>query len=216
MIFGIHWMMVQWPQPVWWLRWSRNLLFLIGIFLLSYVGWVQIGAMVFQANQSRRFDQALRSMSPSPGSSEHLHPAVLPSVPAKPYPEGALVGRIEITRIGLEVMILEGIHEGTLQKAVGHFPDTPLPGQNGNVAIAGHRNTFFSGLRHIRQDDEIMLTTFSGSYCYQVDSTKVVTPETIEVLNNRGGDILTLVTCYPFNYVGPAPKRFIVCAHRIH
>jgi sortase A len=111
-------------------------------------------------------------------------------------------------------MILEGTDEGTLRLAVGHIPGTPLPGRQGNVALAGHRDTFFRGLRKIRVNDEITLTTLSGSYRYRVDSTKVVEPEETEVLEDDG-DILTLVTCYPFNFVGTAPRRFIVRARRV-
>jgi len=111
-------------------------------------------------------------------------------------------------------MILEGVEEGTLHLAVGHIPGTSLPGQPGNVALAGHRDTFFRALRNIRKDDEITLTTLAGSYSYQVDSTKVVEPEDTEVLDNGDGDILTLVTCYPFSFVGSAPRRFIVRARR--
>ena len=95
------------------------------------------------------------------------------------------------------------------------YSGTPLPGQQGNVAITGHRDTFFRPLRNIRKDDEITLTTLSGSYRYRVDSTKVVEPEDTEVLDDSDDAILTLVTCYPFYFVGPAPKRFIVRAHRI-
>ena len=128
--------------------------------------------------------------------------------------EGAPLGRIEISAIGLEVMILEGTEDETLRRAVGHIPGTSLPGQNGNVAIAGHRDTFFRPLRNIQKDDEITLTTLNGSYRYRVDSTKIVEPEEIGVLYDSGGAILTLVTCYPFNFVGSAPQRFIVRAHR--
>ena len=112
-------------------------------------------------------------------------------------------------------MILEGTDARTLRRAVGHIPGTPLPGQRGNVAITGHRDTFFRPLRNIRKYDEIRLTTLSGSYRYRVDSIKVVEPEDMEVLDNSDDAILTLVTCYPFYFVGPAPKRFIVRAHRI-
>jgi sortase A len=112
-------------------------------------------------------------------------------------------------------MIMEGIDGRTLRHAVGHIPGTPLPGQPGNVALAGHRDTVFRGLRSIHKDDEVTLTTLRGSYRYRVDSTQVVEPEDTEVLDNSVDDILTLVTCYPFYFVGPAPKRFIVRAHRI-
>ncbi len=202
------------PQINWLIRYSRNAFFLIGILILSYVAVVLLSTKIYQANLSRHFDQTLRDLSSHSGSSEPPHPSLV--VPAEPYPEGALVGRIDIKRIGLEVMILEGIDDMTLQKAAGHFPNTSLPGEHGNVAIAGHRDTFFRGLRNIRENDEIIVTTFSGTYSYQVDSTKVVSAKNIAVLENTNGDTLTLVTCYPFNFVGPAPKRFIVFAHKVN
>jgi sortase A len=86
------------------------------------------------------------------------------------------LGRIEISAVGLAAMMREGIAEGTLRRAVGHIPGTPLPGQRGNIALAGHRDTFFRGLRKIRVNDGITLTTLSGSYRYRVDNTKVVKP----------------------------------------
>jgi len=124
------------------------------------------------------------------------------------------LGRIEIGTIGLSAMILEGTDGKTLRRAVGHIPGTALPGQQGNAAIAGHRDTFFRGLRNILKDDEITLTTSNGTHRYRVDSTQVVEPEDIWVLDHSDESILTLVTCYPFYFVGPAPQRFIVRAHR--
>ena len=125
------------------------------------------------------------------------------------------MGRIEITRIGLTAMVREGIDEQTLRRAAGHIPGTALPGQHGNVAFAGHRDTFFRPLRNIRRDDEITVTTSEGSDRYRVNSTRVVEPEDIYVLDDSGEDVLTLVTCYPFYFVGSAPKRFIVRAQRV-
>ena len=125
------------------------------------------------------------------------------------------LGRIEIRTVSLEAMILEGTDARTLRRAAGHIPGTALPGQQGNVVITGHRDTFFRPLRNIRKDDEIMLTTLSGSYRYRVDFTEVVEPGDTGVLDNSDDAILTLVTCYPFYFVGPAPQRFIVRAHRI-
>ena len=135
-------------------------------------------------------------------------------LPVAAIPGGAL-GRIEIARIGLAAMILEGTNGRTLRRAVGHIPGTPLPGQQGNVAIAGHRDTFFRPLRNVQHNDEITLTTLDGTYRYLVDSTQVVAPEDTQVLDDSRDTILTLVTCYPFYFVGPAPKRFIVRAHKI-
>jgi sortase A len=91
-----------------------------------------------------------------------------------------------------------------------------LPGQSGNVALAGHRDTFFRDLRRIEKKDEITLTTREGSFSYTVDYSEVVQPDDMEVLGPFSDAILTLVTCYPFAYVGPAPKRFVVRAHRTY
>jgi sortase A len=164
----------------------------------------------------------LKGLKPAIGSVEQLHPSPLPALAEadrarveSAVPEGSPLGRIEISTIGLAAMIAEGTGRRTLQRAVGHIPGTPLPGQPGNVVITGHRDTFFRGLRNIHKDDEITLTTLNGTYCYRVDSTQVVEPEDTEVLNHSDDAILTLVTCYPFYLVGPAPKRFVVRAHRI-
>ena len=186
------------------LRWSRNVFLIIGLLALSYVGFALLDARLYQAEQARRFDRALKETNLARAES-----------PAIAVSEGSTLGRIEIGAVGLTAMVLEGTDEGTLRRAVGHIRGTPLPGQRGNVALAGHRDTFFRGLRKIRVNDEITLTTLSGSYRYRVDSTKVVKPEETEVLEDDGDDILTLVTCYPFNFVGSAPSRFIVRAHRV-
>jgi sortase A len=186
------------------LRWSRNVLLIIGLLSLSYVGYALLDARLYQAEQARRFERELKetNLPRAEGSSIDVS-------------EGSPLGRIEISAVGMTTMILEGTEEGTLRRAVGHIRGTPLPGQRGNVALAGHRDTFFRGLRDIRVNDEITLTTLSGSYHYRVDSTKVVKPEETEALKDDGHDTLSLVTCYPFNYVGSAPKRFIVRARRI-
>jgi sortase A len=186
------------------LRWSRNVFLIIGLLALSYVGFALLDARLYQAEQARRFERELKETNLARAES-----------PAIAVSEGSPLGRIEISAVGLTVMVLEGTDEGTLRRAVGHIRGTPLPGQRGNVALAGHRDTFFRGLRKIRVNDEITLTTLSGSYRYRVDSTKVVKPEETEVLEDYGDDILTLVTCYPFNFVGSAPSRFIVRAHRV-
>jgi sortase A len=207
------------------LRWSRRLFFVIGILALGYVGFVLVDAKLYQAYQSWRFQQDLEALKPPVSSGGSLH---LPSPPrtlveasranaeslSMAGRNGSPLGRIDIGAIGLEVMILEGTEAGTLQRAVGHIPGTSLPGQEGNVAIAGHRDTFFSGLRNIQKNDEITLTTLNGSYRYRVDFVRVVEPEDVEVLDDSGEPVLTLVTCYPFYFVGAAPQRFVVRAHR--
>jgi sortase A len=191
------------------LRWSRDAFLIVGVLTLGYCGFVLLDAKIYQTYQTRRFQQKLSSVQPAGANHGGID-----DLPVAPIPSGAL-GRIEITRIGLAAMILEGIDRRTLRRAVGHIPGTPLPGQPGNVAIAGHRDTFFRALRNIQHDDEIRLTTQGGSYRYLVDSSEVVAPEDTQVLGESSDTILTLVTCYPFYFVGPAPKRFIVRAHKI-
>jgi sortase A len=110
---------------------------------------------------------------------------------------------------------MEGTSSKTLRRAAGHIAGTSLPGQPGNIGISGHRDTFFRPLRHIERNDLITLTTVSGEYRYRVLSTSVVGPDDVAVLEPGADEILTLVTCYPFYFVGPAPNRFIVRAQRV-
>ena len=126
-----------------------------------------------------------------------------------------MVGRIEIPRLGVSVIVLEGSTGRIFRRAAGHLRGTAAPGESGNVAIAGHRDTFFRPLRDIRSQDIIKLTTLKQTYWYRVESTEVVAPDDVEVLADSPQPILTLVTCYPFYYIGPSPKRFIVHARQI-
>jgi sortase A len=126
-----------------------------------------------------------------------------------------LVGRIEIPRLNISAVVREGADHKTLKNAAGHLPGTPLPGQQGNVAIAAHRDTFFRALKGVRKGDEISVVTPSGTFEYQVESMKIVLPTNVEVIEPTKESALTLITCYPFYYVGSAPKRFIVRARQI-
>jgi sortase A len=102
-----------------------------------------------------------------------------------------------------------------LKVAVGHLPDTPLPWQDGNTALAGHRDTFFRPLRHIQRGDEIHLATRHGTFRYRVTRHTVVDPDELWVLDASPAAALTLITCYPFDFTGSAPRRFVVHAARI-
>ena len=207
------------------LRWARFFFLVVGVLALSYCAIVLLDWWAFQAYQTWRFERALKEAQKS--SRAIPQPATFP-LPAQEEADrahaeslgidglaGSPLGRIDISSIDLTAMIMEGVDGRTLRHAVGHIPGTPLPGQRGNVALAGHRDTFFRGLRNIHKDDEITLTTLHGTYSYRVDSTQVVEPQDVNVLAATADDLLTLVTCYPFYFVGPAPKRFIVRAHRI-
>ena len=123
-----------------------------------------------------------------------------------------LVGRLEIPRIGLSAMVLEGDSARTMRLGLGHIPGTSNLGQPGNIGIAGHRDTFFRPLRRIDKGDEVIVETVEKTYRYRVSSIEVVEPQNIGVLSPENKDELTLVTCYPFSYIGAAPKRFVVHA----
>jgi sortase A len=125
------------------------------------------------------------------------------------------VGRLVVPRLHLRAMVREGDGEGTLDLALGHIPGTALPGQKGNVGVAGHRDTLFRSLKSIEKNDLIEFQTLRGSYTYSVESIQVVKPENLDVLRPGPDAELTLVTCYPFAFVGPAPDRFIVKARQV-
>jgi sortase A len=127
----------------------------------------------------------------------------------------ALLGRIEISRLNLSAMVREGVDSRTLSNSVGHVPSTPLPGHSGNFALAAHRDTLFRALKDIRLDDLITFESQNQTYTYRVYHTLIVKPTDVAVLQSDGHESLTLITCYPFYYIGSAPKRFIVQARLV-
>ena len=121
---------------------------------------------------------------------------------------------MEIPRLGLSVAVLQGTSAHILRLGAGRIEGTPLPGEVGNVGVAGHRDTFFRDLKDIRPMDEIQIQTATALFRYQVDWVKVVDPDDLSVLAASTDSALTLVTCYPFYLVGPAPRRFVVHARQ--
>ena len=173
------------------LRWVQRGLLTVAVLMLGYCGVMLGDAWIFQHKSAAALGPA---------------PAVEPN---------GLSGRLEIQRLGISVLVVEGTGPTELRRAVGHIAGTALPGRSGNVGIAGHRDMFFRPLRKIQPGDMITLTTALGQYRYRVAFAKVVSPNDITVLNPDGTEILTLVTCYPFYFVGSAPERFIVRAARV-
>lgn len=129
--------------------------------------------------------------------------------------EGSLVGRIDIPRLDLSAVVFEGTTDDTLARGVGHLKGSAGPGERGNLVLAGHRDTFFRELRNIREGDEVDIKGPQGEFEYRVESTTVVDPDQTEVLKPGDGATLTLITCYPFRYIGNAPQRFIVRASKV-
>jgi sortase A len=196
------------------LRWSQRGLLACGVAMLGYCAFVVVDTRLFQERESRTLQRLLEDRHATGGDSPQAKLLSPPKIPSASAMSG-LIGRIEIARLGLSVMIIEGDDGKTLRRAAGHVPGTALPGQPGNVGITAHRDTFFRPLRNIQMDDVITLTTLQGVYHYRVVSTKVVSPQDVEVLDSTGGEVLTLVTCHPFYFVGAAPNRFIVRAERV-
>jgi LPXTG-site transpeptidase (sortase) family protein len=192
------------------LKAGQYVFLLLALVCLGSVALNYVRARLFQSYQSWRLDRALTRHTQPPSRAHRTSLPVVCSVPA-----GALIGRIAIPRIGISVIVLEGDGDDILGKAAGHVPTTAFPGGAGNVVIAGHRDTFFRALRNIRKDDEITLTTTAGTYQYQVEYLVKVRPEDVQVLKASDHPTLTLITCYPFNYIGPAPMRFVVEAAEI-
>lgn len=183
---------------------------IIGTLALAYWTTVSIDARLFQRKEASHLARQLRAqVAPEernawPGSDAERHG---PS-------EGAVVAGLKIPRLGLSTVVVEGVEDADLKLAPGHIPGTALPGEPGNVGIAGHRDTFFRPLRLVRKDDVIALTTPQGEDRYRVVSTQIAGPDDVQVLYPTTDNVLTLITCYPFDFVGSAPKRFIVRAEK--
>ena len=176
---------------------SAYYLFLIyGILILAYAAYTAADAHAYQAVEKARFESVRVANNYEP-----RHVA-----------QGDVIGELEVPRLGIQTIVEQGDSPEILRRAVGHLVGTSMPGNQGNVALAGHRDTFFRPLRNIRQGDTVTLKTPEGTFQYQVESTSVVPPSDIQVLQPSGGKTLTLISCFPFYYVGPAPNRFVVRA----
>jgi sortase A len=192
-------------------RFAQCLFLIAGLLALGFAAYSYAARYVYQAYENREFDRALSAHDVAPipphASTEH-HPSTASW--------RALIGRIAIPRLGISAMVKEGVDGRTLGLAVGHIPSTAMPGETGNVGLAAHRDNLFRNLKDVARDDEITLTTLDNTYTYRVVSFTVVNPEEVSVLAPSSGEnTLTLVTCYPFYFVGHAPKRFVVRARQV-
>jgi len=186
------------------LRWIERALFATGIALSAWCV-----AVLIEARFHRQLTVTQTAVPVLPGDAGD---AFAPALGATARATGALLGRLEAPSVQMSAAVLEGTDDGTLRRGAGHIEDTPFPGQSGNIGIAGHRDTVFRPLRDIKIGDSITLTTAGGTYRYRVSRTLIVGPDDAYVLDPTGKPTLTLVTCYPFEFVGHAPQRFIVQA----
>lgn len=176
------------------IRWASYVFLLAGLLTASYAGYLIADAQIYQAVQLHKFD--------------HRVPLSEPRFPVV----GQVLGQIEIPRLALRAVIVHGNSPIILRRGVAHLPETPMPGESGNVVLAGHRDTFFRPLRRIRPGDVIRLRADAETFEYRVEWTDVVSPTDVQVLQASSRRSLTLITCFPFEYVGAAPDRFIVRA----
>lgn len=198
-------------RPLEWVLWG------LGLAAAVYLGYVAMDALLYNARETVEMREISRTSSESSLALAALRPA-LSSAPVTPRrrPEpGELIGRLEIPGVGISAFVAAGTEALTLRRGVGHIDGTALPGEPGNVGLAGHRDTVFRALRKLRTSDRILLRTADGSFEYSVESLQMVTPAQVEVLDPSPHPTLTLVTCYPFDFIGPAPLRFIVRARQV-
>ena len=177
------------------IRGLQHILWMIGFLILGYSGMAYVNARLEQYRGKQELDRLLQDKA----ATAKVQP-----------PYGGLVGRMEIPRLHLSAVVFEGTDDPILSRGVGHLTGSALPGQKGNVVLAGHRDSFFRALRNIRSGDVVEVTTEYGTRNYSIKSTEIIDPTQVSVLEPTRTPTLTLVTCYPFYFVGHAPKRFIV------
>ncbi len=180
----------------WSLKWAHRALLLVAILLLGYCGFALADSWVFQWRESRDLDQLRSEFVANQGSLD----------PPPPASQKGLIDRIELPRLRLSVVVIEGIGRTTLRRGIGHIPGTALPRQPGNVGLAGYRDTLFRPLQNLRINDEIRFSTPRGGFRYEIESLRIVDPNDVGVLAASGDNVLTMVTCYPFFYVGRRPS----------
>ena len=188
------------------LRWMERLLVAGGLAVLTWCTYVYIDAHISQRRALDTLEQRRVAGSHQPPAAAEA-PAVSSIVAA-----GAPLATLSIPRLHLSAVVFEGSDHRTLRHGPGHIEHTARPGESGNIGIAGHRDTFFRPLRQAQVGDEILLDTPDARWRYQVTSVRIVSPHEMQVLDPTAEPTLTLVTCYPFWFVGNAPMRFVVHA----
>ena len=201
----------------WLLQLGERTLWALGLTGLLVWGAFQIGAGIDTGHALQQFSASRSSARTAglPDQSLWSPERIAAWRTARGVPASAPLAVLRIPKIRLEVPILPGTDDRTLDRAVGHIAETAVPGVDGNSGIAGHRDGFFRGLKDIAPGDAIELDTLNGKQIYRVERTWVVDPEDVSVLDPTPSRAMTLVTCYPFYYVGPAPQRFIVRAVQV-
>ena len=194
--------------------WPEKFLLALGLGLLAIYGgaWCDRILAAHALQEFTRLTTPASARKPNPGVAmpgAGQKPQLRPVIVRKP---GDPVGVLRIARIHLEVPVLEGTSALTLNRAAGRIEGTAQPGEDGNLGIAGHRDSFFRGLRGVRVGDAIEFGTPAGASVYVVNRIQIVTLDRVDLLQSTTHPTLTLVTCYPFDYFGRAPRRYVVTA----
>ena len=185
--------------------WVERSLLIVGGVMAAYCLWVLVDAVGAQLALARRLEKVVPERSD----------ARTATVAREEASSSGLVGRIEIPRLNWSALIIEGTGSTELRRGVGHVERTALPGEPGNVGLAGHRDSFFHCLRDIGEGDTIDVHTPDGDFRYRVDEIQIVDPDRGDLLDPTSSPTLTLVTCYPFGWIGPAPRRFVARASQV-
>jgi sortase A len=196
-------------------RWIDRALIAFGLGCLLFYAIVTVHSAIYQRRAKAEIDAivAARRLSEATTANRYVPDTAPPPAPVMP---GEVIGRVDVPRLKLSAAVAEGDDDLTLGKAVGHLPDTPLPWQlKGNVAFAAHRDGLFRPLKNIRLNDEVRVVTRYGEFLYRVRKTQIVDPGDVWVIAPTPTPTLTLITCYPFSFIGHAPHRFIVQAERV-
>lgn len=192
-----------------WHVWMSRALIALGLACLIFYSVVTAHSWRYQRAAKSRVEKMISIERP---------PAVREYVPdaSKPLKTGEIIGRIDIPRLKLSAAVAEGDDDKTLGNAVGHLPDTPLPWhRRGNVALAAHRDGLFRSLEGVRLNDDVRVVTSRGEFHYRVTKTHIVDPDDVWVIAPTDTPTITLITCYPFAFIGNAPRRFIVQAELV-
>ena len=223
-VFAVRIRMKLGPRPL--LKLAADLFMVAGASSVLVFAWASLDAAYYQYTQKLQFEAQAGRTQVADGNPGITKPIVASEL--RPQPELAfrlltnlakpsgrdplLIGELEAPRVGLSVMVREGLDAATLRRAVGHVPSTAQPGEVGNFVVLGHRDTFFRPLRGLEKGDTVRISTTRGSFTYAIESIEVVEPEGIALTAPASEAVATLITCFPFNYVGPAPRRFVARA----
>lgn len=195
------------------LRWIERGLIALGIGLAVWSGFTVIESRYFRNLPIPAVSGGV-TVLPGEGPASDAN-AVGRSGEARAVEEGAWIARLEGPSVGLSATVLEGTAEPTLRRGAGHIEGTAFPGSPGNVGIAGHRDTTFRPVRHLKLGDPLVLVTADRAFAYRISETLIVDPKDVYVLDPTEHPTLTLVTCYPFTFIGSAPRRYIVRAELV-